>query len=482
MDEGSTQRKQKLVEQETPAVEELNLVEFPLALLAKSPPKDQTEVVFEDSIQDSATGEGHRRRVIIRAPQQYGLPTAKDHDVLLAAMVLTQRKNQFEGETVEFSLYELLKLLGLPDNGREYRRLVLSLDRWGSTWIKFDRAWRKKDRWTVEAFSILQHYKLSLGRESDPAEPQTFSWAKVVQESIRDSYTKPFDWDFYRSLRLPSSKRLYRFLDKRFWNRRSYDAPLSPFCVNKLGMAEYRRPDQYQFRLWPAIEELMERKFLRSADKQNVFVKEGPKLYRVRFQKFSGRNRERAGIRRVPELSPLEAELVDRGVTAAVASRVIACAARGEDSVREKLEVFDWYASIGEKKTAGWLRKAIEDDYSTPSGFKGAAQRAQEAATAKEKEAKALRQAEAEKRREAREGAEMAAREAAWQNLGTEEKQTIKERARDRAGNLRLAEGSSLLHSCCLEELPKPSEEEIASALASKLEKQMGRNAAETLT
>jgi len=469
MVDGSNRAKQRGFEQQVPAVEELNLVEFPLALLAKSPPKGQTELVFEDCIQDSASGDAHTRRVVIRAPEQFGLPTAKDQDVLLAAMVLTQRKNGFESETVEFSLYELLKLLGLPDNGREYRRLILSLDRWGSTWIKFDRAWRKKDRWTVEAFSILQHYKLTLGRDADPAEPQTFSWAKVVQESIRDSYTKPFDWDFYSSLRLPSSKRLYRFLDKRFWNRRSYDALLGPFCVNKLGMAEYRRPDQYQYRLWPAIEELMQRKFLRTVDKERVFVKKGPKVYRVNFHKFSGRTQERAGVKRQQEMSPLEAELVDRGITASVASRVIASAAKGEGSVREKLEVFDWYASIDERKTPGWLRKAIEDDYAVPADFKSSAQRVEEAARAVEKKKDARRQAASEKRREAQERAETAAREAAWNLLSESDKLAIENRARERAGNLKLGASSSLFHSCCLAELPKPTDAEIAAHLEAEV-------------
>lgn len=291
-----------------PALEELNLVEFPLALLAKAPPKEQTEVVFEDAIWDQAAGEQVTRKVTIRSPAEYGLPTAFDQDVLLAAMVLTQEKNRFESETVEFTIYELLDKLKQAKGGWQYERFVLSLDRWGATWIKFDNAWRKKGRWTKEAFSILQHYRLASGRDFDPDEPQTFSWAKVVQESIRDSHTKPFDFEFYVDLELPTSKRLYRFLDKRFWTRGSYDSELSGFCVNKLGMAEYARPNRYKEKLWPAIEELMHKNFLTECGKEEVFEKIGPKVYRVNFRRRAKPKRQGSVSRGTPQAANRELE------------------------------------------------------------------------------------------------------------------------------------------------------------------------------
>ena len=50
--------------------------------------------------------------------------------MIVALIYLTKQRNDFRDVKVNFSRYELIKLLDWPDEGESYKRLDESLNRW----------------------------------------------------------------------------------------------------------------------------------------------------------------------------------------------------------------------------------------------------------------------------------------------------------------------------------------------------------------
>ncbi len=348
----------------SPGLEELNLVEFPLALLARQIPSDLKTLRFEDSIFDRKLKRRVHRQVIVTAADAWGLPNALDMDVFLALMKLTHDKHGFRERTVEFSLYELLGLLGWPQaHGGYNTRLKQSLDRWLGVTVKYVNAWRKKGCWTsTKGFHFLDNVELTNTRsEYDADEPQVFLWNKVVMESVQASHTKGLDWDFYRRLKLPSTKRLYRFLDKRFWQRTRWDFELIPFCTDKLGMNRAYEPRKYKQKLGPAIAELESQGFLAPVPEAKRFARIARGVYRVNFERAAARRRKGSRSQLPAHRTGLAGELLKRDVR----NGEKLAASYPEQKIVEQIENFDDRRTKGEQLGGGWLRKAIEE----PNGY-----------------------------------------------------------------------------------------------------------------
>src|SRR4051812_27029742 len=85
-----------------PGKDEMNLAEFPIALLADRVPSGQKAVEYRDQIFDEKSGRTIDRKLTISASEAYGLPTAIDDDVILALIQLTKTANGFSYREVEF--------------------------------------------------------------------------------------------------------------------------------------------------------------------------------------------------------------------------------------------------------------------------------------------------------------------------------------------------------------------------------------------
>ena len=140
--------------------DEMNLAEFPITLLTERVPPGCKTMVFEDQ---------HGKLTVIGS-DAYGLPTALDSDVIVILIQLTKMRNDFTDPTVEFTRYELLKLLGWEDRGRNYRRLSESLRRWVGVSLHYDGCWwdNKRKRRTSASFHILDY--VVLPDADDPGE------------------------------------------------------------------------------------------------------------------------------------------------------------------------------------------------------------------------------------------------------------------------------------------------------------------------
>ena len=122
--------------------DELNLAEFPLSVLATRSEPGQNTLLFEDTIFDERAGKQINRSLVVAGSDHFGLPTSTDSDILLLLVHLSNVRTGFKSRRVEFSRYELIKFLGWPLDGRSYKRLDESLQRWTSPYLrKLHRTW-----------------------------------------------------------------------------------------------------------------------------------------------------------------------------------------------------------------------------------------------------------------------------------------------------------------------------------------------------
>ena len=359
--------------------EGLNLVEFPFALLARAS-NGQKSITFKDKISDLKTGERLERSLTISANVETDLPNYFDQDVLVGLTTLAWRKNRFQDMVVEFTIYELLKLMKLQDQTRTYRRIAKSLDNWQGVRFKWSH-WRVGDLWEhPKATVLIQDYDLTRRGRRAPDQPQIFTWSRLYFEAMQDKKRKPFDADFYFELGKPTQRRMYRYLEKRLWKRVSYQYPIKEFCVAKLGLADGRKPSQYPAKIDEGYDDLVDRGFLRKLSRDDRYTRAKDGTLMVNFKRGSGRKTVVSMPADVPEKkgkscssATVEQELIaglqKRGIKNERPAQLVASFA--EPHIREQMGNYDDRIAAGEKITPGWLIKAIEskDGYSFREGY-----------------------------------------------------------------------------------------------------------------
>ena len=429
--------------------DEMNLAEFPIALLTDRVPKDQKEAIYQDEIYDDRTGRTLARKLTIQAGN-CGLTTAIDDEVILGLIQITREKNGFTNRRVEFTRLELMRKLGWTDAGVNYDRLATSLDRWTSVYLKYENAWRdnRTKTWETIGFHIIESFGLHDSRSSSDQfelRPSYILWNEVIFNSFQAGYLKPLDYDLCMRFRNSTAKRMYRFLDKRFHHKSDWLLDLKEFAHEHIGLGRhYQGPAHLKRNLQPAIAELESVGFLEPLPDSERFPKDG-KDWKIRLIQKSASSI--AQLSPQPPTSsdvvipPLVAALVERGITGKTAAELVA--KHSGESIQLKIEVFDWLVGKQDKRIAqspeGYLVKSIADDYKTPKGFTPAAERLNET------EAKRARdQSAAEKRRQEHEADVRETRErkeaaAYWDALTPEQQAEIQAAADARADPAHLA-------------------------------------------
>jgi Replication initiator protein A len=410
--------------------DEMNLAEFPIALLTDRVPKDQTEAVYQDEIFDERSGLTLSRKLTITAGN-YGLTTPVDDEIILALIQLTRQKNNFSNRKLEFCRHELIQLLGWSVGGAKYDRIEVALDRWTSVHLKYENAWRdnRTKTWTTVGFHIIDKYELNdtrtMGDQLDLL-PSFIIWGEDIFESFQAGYLKPLDYDLCMGLRNSTAKRMYRFLDKRFHHKPDWLFDLRELAHEHIGLGRhYEGPAHLKRNLRPAIEELEQIGFLESLSDSERFRMEG-NAWKIRLVQKSPAPPSLPAPDTNPALEPsrLVTELINRGVTKVTAAEMVQ--KHPAEYLEAKLDVFDWLAGKQDKKVAknpaGYLVTSINDDYAVPKGFESKAEQLKKA------EAKHARErAEAEERRRRHEADAQARREKElingfWDGLSKEQK------------------------------------------------------------
>lgn len=355
--------------------DEMNLAEFPLATLADRAPRGCKTLVFEYPIGNRDQAQPRFRRLTISASDKYGLPTAIDDEVVLGLVQVT-KADGFSDRRVRFSRYELIRLLGWRDEGRSYRRLEQSLKRWLGVTLYYENAWRDnaQKRWVDAHFHLLDELVLyrrptphaGVSARSGDATASTFTWNEMVFRSFHAGFLKRLDLNFYRSLKLAAAKRMYRFLDKKFYYVKTWRFKLPVFACEHVGLSRRYDAAQLKRRLNPAIAELEQAGFLLPLPPSERFRRLRRGHWEVVF--VCAPTHER---RRGRRLSDLEGRLFERGVAASVASQLVR--QHSADLIEGKVAVYDALRRTNDRRIsrnpAGFLVQSIREDYLPPVGL-----------------------------------------------------------------------------------------------------------------
>ena len=408
--------------------DELNFAEFPLASVSTSLPKGQKTLEFTDEIFDKSTNQRVTRKLTITASDKYGLPTAMDDEVILGLIQLTG-KADFSERKVLFTRYELLRLLNWTDDTRNYNRLEQSLNRWLGVTLYYDKAWWSKEEqsWVNEGFHILDHVTIfdqerqrRNAKKAENGGKSSFVWNEVVFNSFKSGYLKQIDFEFYKGLESAVSKRVYRFLDKRFYHRQRLEFDLRTFACEHIGLSKNYHNGELKRVLAPAIAELEAQGFLKKLPAAERFVRRAKGEWTAAFVREAKQT-----TRSIDKEPALVTALVERGVNLRSARTLVARTEEGK--VREKIALFDWLLARKDpriqRSPAGFLFQSISQDFALPEDYVSAT--AAPKPRTGDRRLVPLQRHTAPKKTEPKGPSDRAVIDEFWNSLGDEERQRI---------------------------------------------------------
>ena len=405
--------------------DELNLAEFPIALVADYAKAGQLSVKFEDTITDRSTGKRVNRSVTVHGTEEWGLPTAQDDQVMMGLMQICFQTGWHK--RFRFTRRQLCQLLHWSIGGVSYRRIYTALHRLSTTRYNYRYAWRDraKAEWVPShVFSYIQSLKVhEAGRPTRSGLCEVI-WSDDFYKSLVAGNLKSIDFRLFVSLKSPIGKRLYRFLDKRFGAGRStvsYD--LKTLAFEKIGISRsYADAAQVKRLLLPAIDELEQSKYLARAPREERFEKIARGRWNVHFRRHSPA--ESKASRRPVNSSNLERCLTDLGVIPSEARKFVVNFP--SDYLRQKIDEFSFRHPA--KNPGGLLAASIRDDLPAPAGYRNPSQRAEDASQSKIKREEVSRRQRKQKNREkAVQAAEEAKRREAERRLRSLDEQGRRE-------------------------------------------------------
>ena len=455
--------------------DELNFAEFPLGTIAERIDPTVKTLHFEDRIFDKSKNDWIPRKLTITGSDAHGLPTSTDDEVLLGLLQLTKLQ-QFKDRRVFFSRYQLIKLLRWPVNGQSYDRIDQALNRWIGVTLYYQNAWRDREtnQWVDENFHILERIKI-YSQENERSRPKPdpgqgsfefassfFVWNDAVYRSFTSGNIKSLDYDFVLELESSISRRLYRFLDKRFYKARNLSFELKNLAYEHIGLSRNSPVADLKRKLLTAIDELVGKQFLKPLPKEQRFRKERAGVWHVHFEKSDfvpvAANKASAETKTAPPGSE-----TDLSETTAVIQKLVDAGVRLETAVElagkypaayieSKIQLTEHLTKTKSKKVSdnppGFLITAIRTDIPLPRSFVTPEQK-QAKEEAKKKRQEVLQQQEA-KRKEREEAAERERRRTIdqfWASLPKEDRIAAEAEALSQADRMYqdlLSKGGSL--------------------------------------
>ena len=204
----------------------------------------------------------------------------------------------------------------------------------------------------------------AVGNDKGERATSSFTWNDVVFQSFQAGYIKQLDLVLYRQLKSSIAKRIFRFLDKRFYHRSEWDFPLVEFACEHIGVSRNYDAAQLKRCLMPAIEELEQVGFLRPMTAESRFLR----VSRGNWRAFFARPPKRAKSEPVQYPTALQSQMIARGVTPRVAAQI--AATNPPEAIEDRLAVFDVLVAANDPRVsrnpAGYLVASIRKNYATP--------------------------------------------------------------------------------------------------------------------
>ncbi len=394
--------------------DEMNLAEFPIAVVAESAQAGQLTLQFSDSIKDQASGEIIDRSVTVHGTEEWGLPAAQDDEVMFGLLQLCYLADW--PKRFRFTRYQLCKLLRWSVGGASYRRIYRALHRLSTTSYNYRYAWRDRanQEWIPsQVFSYIQALKIHEAEKPTDSGLCEVTWSDDFFRSLDAGNLKTINFDLFVSLKRSISKRLYRFLDKRFGLGQTlvvYD--LKTLAFEKVGISRnYKDISQVKRKLLPAIRELEKANYIAVLPTSKRFQKVVASGWKVQFKRYTAQ----ADLNLpTSAASKTEHRLLHHGVSQKAAA--ILCTEKPKEFLDLQIEILEYNQAVGKgpENSGAWLAAACRGEgYSPPAGFISKEERgAQEAAENAKADEMARRAGEAQKTAEKeREATERAIRE-----------------------------------------------------------------------
>lgn len=385
---------QQLEDSLLPAVihPEANFLRLPLFSLSWRGLKNRTKTEYRHI--EERDGKKVELLWQVTANAEYGYPTPFDHKVARAIDALISETILKSGyplqNPIPFSIYKLARLTDhRSDSASLYANIRESIERIIATTIKSEGSFFLKDerRWLGKVFHIYES-AIFMGREMPDGSVADSNYLWLGREYLRNinaQYTRPLDYTYLTGLKSELASRLYELLSGKFYGLPEKEDYLrisySSLCQT-LPLTEQRYYSKAREKLDPAHEELIKTGYLSRVIYQRYKRR---KSFNIKYYLGERARREKNGyfskgstqeeqlllplVDDVAEagngLSPLAQELHQMGLSKSAAIEFAQI--HSEDHIREKIEMFELLRENGSnlisKNPAGWLRKAIEEDW-----------------------------------------------------------------------------------------------------------------------
>jgi hypothetical protein len=201
---------------------EMNLAEFPIAVLSKRIPSNKKTIEYSDWIVGK-NGERKQRDWVVTAAAKWALPTGSALRTLFELMQVW-KENNLESKTIPIgSRYNLLKRMGARDSKRDYKRIEkdlnslvgITIQAKNAFWDKEAQAYISK---TFHLFEELSLYDREIkAQEGMIQQSLPFAYIKasdIFHEAVKNGNILTIDSEFFRRLTAPTEQRLALYLTK----------------------------------------------------------------------------------------------------------------------------------------------------------------------------------------------------------------------------------------------------------------------------
>ena len=346
---------------------ERNLEEYPLFEL-KARQRGSKARLFERVIEGEG-GVSLRQTWKVIPSGEYGMPGPVDQDVYLAVLQLLEKRGGMpEDGELAFSLYELRKVLGWSDDsGGAYREIKDALVRIQLTGVQSSNAFYSAadeqliaDSFNVWSVHFAQRKKRGQANSSGARTTQdrhVLRFHPVFIRNYEAQYLKGLDADFFFSLKMPLSKRLYRLIDLQRADGLSWRSDL--FAVRDQIPLDYPYPSQIKRALGKAHAELKEKGFLSGVEYEEH---EGTTSLLYRISHLFARRQKALELSGTPQEMFAIERLMREGVRGDTARDLVV--SHGAERCLRYAEALD--AQEGIRNRASFLVSAIRKGYALP--------------------------------------------------------------------------------------------------------------------
>ena len=246
---------------------EMNLAEFPIAVLSKKVSEDKKTIEYSDWI-IGKNGQKKRRDWVITASAKWRLPVGSSIRTIVEVFQIW-KENSFESKVIPIgSRYNLLKRIGARDSKRDYTRIERDLNSLVGITIQAKNAFwdREAQAYVSRTFHLFEELSLYDPeiREKEGRVQQSFPFAYIkasdtLYNTVKSGNILSIDGKFFRKLTAPTEQRLALYLTKILKRQSVHRRDIFKFAEQL--PIYYKYPSDIKKTLNKALEGLMNKGF-----------------------------------------------------------------------------------------------------------------------------------------------------------------------------------------------------------------------------